>query len=154
MNLTEEDIDMCQRAFAEMDEDGVGAIRGQDLKIALEKIGFKPSENELYKIISEVEETNTGLIRFSDFLGVYWKFKYSNQDDDDQDTIDAFVAMGGNPDKTGSISTEKLVQIIKSEFELTIDIESLIRDVDKDSSGQIEFGEFKDLLKTSYANDE
>lgn len=88
MNLNEEDIDMCQRAFAEMDEviffnikkDGVGAIRGQDLKIALEKIGFKPSENELYKIISEVEETNTGLIRFSDFLGVYWKFKYSNQD--------------------------------------------------------------------------
>lgn len=51
--------------------------------------------------------------------------------------------MGGNPDKSGSviklyyiqISTEKLVQIIKSEFELTIDIESLIRDVDKDNSG-------------------
>lgn len=48
------------------------------MKIALERIGFNPSENELYKMISEVDENNTGLIRFSDFLGIYWKFKYAN----------------------------------------------------------------------------
>jgi hypothetical protein len=31
-------------------------------------------------MISEVDETNTGLIRFSDFLGIYWKHKYANLD--------------------------------------------------------------------------
>jgi hypothetical protein len=63
-------------------------------------------------MISEVDDSNSGLIRFSDFLGIYWKHKYSNMEgiiyitiiilknyirsiDDDQDTIDAFVAMGG-----------------------------------------------------------
>ncbi|KAM3146342.1 hypothetical protein pb186bvf_001687 [Paramecium bursaria] len=153
MNLTEDDIEKCQAAFADLDEDGIGAIRGQDLKIALERIGFHPSENELYKIISEVEENNTGLIRFSDFLGVFWKFKYSNQEDDDQDTLDAFVAMGGNEDKSGHVDSKLLVKIIKQEFELTIDIESLIREIDTDNSGKIEYSEFKDLLKTSYAND-
>lgn len=34
--------------------------------------------------------------------------------------------MGGNPDKTGVIKKEKLIDVIKNEFELTIDIEELI----------------------------
>ena len=37
-------------------------------------------------------------------------------------SVDAFIALGGNADKTGEISTEKLRGIIK-DFGLTIDIE-------------------------------
>ena len=37
--------------------------------------------------------------------------------------VDAFVALGGQPDKSGSIRAEVLVDIIKSDFELTIDME-------------------------------
>ena len=40
-----------------------------------------------------------------------------------------------------------LVRIIKVDFGLTIDIEALIDSVDKDGSGEIEFGEFKELLR-------
>ena len=36
--------------------------------------------------------------------------------------VDAFIALGGNADKTGEISTEKLRSIIK-DFGLTIDID-------------------------------
>jgi len=36
--------------------------------------------------------------------------------------LDAFVALGGQPDKEGSVSKETLIQIIKLEFELTIDM--------------------------------
>lgn len=36
--------------------------------------------------------------------------------------LDAFVALGGQPDKDGFISKEVLVEIIKAEFELTIDM--------------------------------
>ncbi len=36
---------------------------------------------------------------------------------------------------------------------MTIDIESLIKEIDQDGSGEIEFDEFKSLLKTSYANE-
>ena len=42
---------------------------------------------------------------------------------------------------------------------MTIDIENLIkyyhniREIDEDGSGQIEFGEFKTLLKTSYGQE-
>jgi len=67
--------------------------------------------------------------------------------------IDAFVAMGGNVDTSGHVNAELLIEIIKKEFELTIDIEGLIKEVDTDNSGKIEFDEFKELLKTNYLQD-
>ena len=57
--------------------------------------------------------------------------------------------MGGLPDKEGYIDAEKLIRIIKNEFEMTIDIEKLIQDIDEDGSGQIEYDEFKNLLSSS-----
>ena len=39
--------------------------------------------------------------------------------------MDAFVALGGEPNKEGTISKKDLIQIIKIEFELTIDMEVL-----------------------------
>lgn len=66
----------------------------------------------------------------------------------EEDTIDAFVAMGGNADKTGEVIAEKLISIIK-EFQMTIDIEKLIKDVDVDNSGEIDYEEFESLLNNS-----
>ena len=61
--------------------------------------------------------------------------------------VDAFIALGGNADKTGEISTEKLRSIIK-DFGLTIDIERLIREVDTDHSGYIDYQEFAVMMKS------
>ena len=40
--------------------------------------------------------------------------------------MDAFVALGGQTDKDGAIDASRLIDIIKHEFEMTIDIEKLI----------------------------
>jgi len=37
-----------------------------------------PSDNDLYKMISEVDEKNTGFIKFNEFLSIYYKYKYAN----------------------------------------------------------------------------
>lgn len=68
------------------------------------------------------------------------------QFDDESDLIDAYVACGGNADKSGCVSADMLIKIIKHDFGLTIDIEELIRAIDTDGSGEIEFEEFKTLL--------
>lgn len=71
--------------------------------------------------------------------------------------VDAFVAMGGNPDKSGYVDASKLIKIIKDEFKMTIDIEvqctfkrniyqRLIAEMDSDKSAKIEYEEFKSLL--------
>ena len=54
--------------------------------------------------------------------------------------------MGGEPDGGGCIDADALIHTIKNEFEMTIDIEALIQEVDEDGSGEIEFDEFKELL--------
>ena len=51
--------------------------------------------------------------------------------------------MGGQADGDGSIDADKLIDIIKNEFEMTINIEELIKEIDEDGSGEIEFDEFK-----------
>ena len=54
--------------------------------------------------------------------------------------------MGGQPDGEGSIDADTLINTIKNEFQMTIDIEKLIEEIDEDGSGEIEFDEFKALL--------
>ena len=67
----------------------------------------------------------------------------------EEDTLDAFVAMGGMANGDGYIDADKLIRIIKHEFEMTIDIEKLIQDIDEDGSGKIEYDEFRNLLSSS-----
>ena len=57
--------------------------------------------------------------------------------------------MGGETDGGGFIDAEKLIRIIKDEFQMTIDIEKLIADIDEDGSGEIEYDEFRNLLSSS-----
>ena len=44
--------------------------------------------------------------------------------------MEAFVAMGGSMDKTGNVDSAKLINIVKGEFKMTIDIERLINEID------------------------
>lgn len=39
--------------------------------------------------------------------------------------VNAFVAMGGNPDRSGIVRKDTIINLIKNEFELTFDIEEL-----------------------------
>ena len=95
-------------------------------------------------MINEVDQRNTGKIEFYEFLRIYEK--YQDSEEDEQDMIDAFVAMGGNADKTGEIDSQKLIDIITHQFKMTINIEELIREIDENEDGTLQYDEFKQLL--------
>jgi hypothetical protein len=40
--------------------------------------------------------------------------------------VDAFVAMGGNADRSGYVSKETIINIIKNEFELSYNMEAFL----------------------------
>ena len=53
----------------------------------------------------------------------YKEYQLSNDHEGDADEyLDAFVALGGDADKTGTIHKNTLIEIIKIEFELTIEM--------------------------------
>lgn len=80
-------------------------------------------------MLNEVDDDGSGGIEFPEFLKVIdsQKAKLAS-DHDESDMIDAFVAMGGGADRSGNVEAEKLRRTIKA-FELTIDIERLIKEV-------------------------
>eukprot|EP01017_Pseudomicrothorax_dubius_P010092 TRINITY_DN13563_c0_g1_i2.p1 TRINITY_DN13563_c0_g1~~TRINITY_DN13563_c0_g1_i2.p1 ORF type:complete len:104 (+),score=39.43 TRINITY_DN13563_c0_g1_i2:102-413(+) len=95
-------------------------------------------DNEFYKMLSDLE-VNSSQINFEDFLRIFSRLKKANMDEDDQDTLAAFVAVGGEDNGDGYVDAGKLIEIIKKEFELTVDIEKMIETIDEDRSGKIEF---------------
>lgn len=147
MVLTQEEIDGCREAFLAFDKDRSGTIDVWELRQALEAMGQAPSEDELFQMISEVDDNMSGSIDFGEFLKVVERQKERVESfDDGQDLIDAFVACGGNADKSGKVKGDALVKIIKEDYGFTIDIEELIEKIDMSGSGAIDFEEFSALL--------
>ena len=67
----------------------------------------------------------------------------------EEDTIMAFVAVGGYVDAdgkpAGEVSAEKIRKVVE-QFKLTIDIEKLLAEADTDGSGFVDYDEFKEML--------
>ena len=139
----------CLEAFMKFDKTGTGQVSSGQVQGVLEMMNIKITENELFKMITEIDPENTGLIMYSEF-----KPKIVDREiqrlmgSDEVELLDAFVAMGGKPDGEGSIDARKLIKTIKNDFAMTIDIEKLIAEIDEDGSGEIEFEEFKALLQS------
>ncbi|DAZ93798.1 TPA: hypothetical protein N0F65_009920 [Lagenidium giganteum] len=145
--LTQEEIDACRESFVHFDKDGSGTIDKYELAKVLEAMGQKPTDEELFQMIAEVDNDHSGEIEFAEFLKVIEAQKIrAAQYDDESDFIDAFVACGGNPDKSGHVERKMLVQLIKKDFGLPIDIDRMIDELDTDGSGELEYDEFKNLL--------
>eukprot|EP00824_Muranothrix_gubernata_P008490 TRINITY_DN20928_c0_g1_i1.p1 TRINITY_DN20928_c0_g1~~TRINITY_DN20928_c0_g1_i1.p1 ORF type:complete len:164 (+),score=40.30 TRINITY_DN20928_c0_g1_i1:23-493(+) len=147
--LTPEELEKCKEAFDAFDKDTSGGIDPEELRTVLKFMGQEPSEEEIYRMISEVDEGNTGTITWESFRAMIEKQKLEKGGDDESDTLDAYVAMGGNPDGSGCVEAQRLIHVIKNEFGMTIDIEKLIQEVDTDGSGEIEYDEFKTLLSST-----
>uniref|UniRef100_A0A7S0RM74 EF-hand domain-containing protein n=1 Tax=Chlamydomonas leiostraca TaxID=1034604 RepID=A0A7S0RM74_9CHLO len=144
--LNEEELEMCRKAFQLFDKDGSGTIDVKELKTALTALGQQPTDEELFVMISQVDEDGSKEIEFQEFIhAIQINKAMSEKNSNEQETIDAFVALGGNADKTGKIPADRLREIIE-EFELTLNVDKFIAEVDKDASGWIEFEEFRALL--------
>lgn len=105
-------------------------------------------------MISDVDPNNSGSITFFAFKELVLAKREQEKGTSDADLLDAYVAMGGDEDGGGCVDAEMLIKTIKGEFEMTIDIEALIAEVDEDGSGEIEFDEFKELLAGGRTGDD
>lgn len=121
-------------------------MQTEDLKQALEHLGERVSDTQVFRMIADVDPNNTGGLSFYDFKQLVMEKRENERGTSDADLMDAYVAMGGDQDGGGCVDADMLIKTIKEEFEMTIDIEALIAEVDEDGSGEIEFDEFKELL--------
>ena len=151
--ITEEEVareveDKCYKAFKEYDYEGSGGeVKVGQVRQVLDHMEIKMPDQEMYSIISEIDPTNTGLIQYSAFKQKVVQREIERRVEGDvSELLDAYVAMGGEADGGGCVDATTLIKTIKDEFQMTIDIEKLIEEIDEDGSGEIEFDEFKALL--------
>ena len=145
--VEEEVQQKCLEAFQAFDTEGTGEIQSGEVKLIIEMMGINMNDQELFKIISEIDPENTGQIKYSDFKPIIVEREVERiMGSDEEELLDAYVAMGGEADGGGCVDAAKLINTIKNEFQMTIDIEKLIEEIDEDGSGEIEFDEFKQLL--------
>ena len=144
--LTAEEETKCNDAFTAFDKDGSEDIDAEELRVVLTMMGIKVNEEKLQRMMCEASPGDPQHITKADFKRVIGKQRQSQSRSNQEDTLDAYVALGGNEDRSGHINAQQLVDIIKNQFEMTIDIEGLIAEVDEDHSGMIEYDEFMSLL--------
>ena len=107
------------------------------------------AEEELINIVGSEDTEKNRLINEEDFKKLVEEIKRRQNQQNEADTVLAYVAMGGQQDRGGFVDANKLIKIVKDDFEMTIDIEKLIQEIDEDGSGAIEYGEFNTLLNSS-----
>ena len=158
-NQQDQELDRLQEdkvwdAFMAFDYDRMGQMETSDLKNALEHLGEKVTEDEVFLMIANADPSNSGQLQYAQFKQLIQEKRENEGGSTEEELLEAFVAMGGQPDGDGFIDADKLIHTIKNEFEMTIDIENLILEIDEDGSGEIEFDEFKELLGGKGDDDE
>ena len=117
-DITKEIEDKCYKAFIDFDREGNGGqINSDQVAQVLEQMEVKMSDQEIYKLISEIDPENTGSINFSQFKQLIVLREVERlMGEDESELLDAFVAMGGDPDGEGCVDAKKLIRTIKEEF--------------------------------------
>jgi calmodulin len=130
----------ARKIFQEIDSNNSGGIDAMELRAALNMLGQHVSQNSVNELLKMT--ATDGFVAFKEF------YEFVNQERrdrlrvaEDEQTLEAFVACGGNPDKSGFIDGYQLIEVVK-QFGLTLDIDNLMEEVDRDGNGAIDFDEF------------
>ena len=140
--------------FLKYDTDHTDYMPAKDFKLAMEDLGDKINEKQCYNYMMKADPQNEGKISYESFKNLVLDKRASEKSSSTSELMDAFIALGGEEGGEGCVDADKLIQIIKHDFQMTIDIEALIREVDEDGSGEIEFDEFQELLGGKVGTDD
>merc|ERR1712216_941555 len=68
--LSDEQMDELREAFGLFDSDASGAIDVRELKAAMRALGFEVKNEELKKMVTDVDSDGSGQIEFVEFLAM------------------------------------------------------------------------------------
>eukprot|EP00162_Nutomonas_longa_P001885 comp12462_c0_seq1/m.16342 comp12462_c0_seq1/g.16342 ORF comp12462_c0_seq1/g.16342 comp12462_c0_seq1/m.16342 type:complete len:233 (-) comp12462_c0_seq1:554-1252(-) len=148
MFLTETEWEKARAAFEISDADGSGSIDIWELRDTLHRLGQDPTLEEVVEMVAAVDKEEKGVIDFEGFVQLLGSQKVllgKTKERDDSETLDAFVALGGNEDKTGVVKKEKLRDYIDM-FGLPILVDKLIGEMIPDGTGHVDYEQFKAMM--------
>merc|ERR1712080_105802 len=133
--LSEEQMDEIREAFNLFDGDQSGAIDVRELKAAMRALGFEVKNDELKKMITDIDNDGNGTIEFAEFLGMMtgkMGEKDSREDiekvfklfDDDSTSKISFKNLARVAEELGETNADEFYRIMKKKGNFLEDLSS------------------------------
>ena len=140
-SLEEDEKNKVKEIFELFDKNLDGGVDMKELKFILNSLDIYPNHDELSAMMAEADVANKGYINENDFKYIIAKQKKEYRDKLMKEAKDAFIALGGDPDLHTKISTGKIQEILRKEFELSEELEITLKKIAQDKE-DISFEDF------------
>eukprot|EP01025_Chloroclados_australasicus_P050992 TRINITY_DN592_c0_g1_i5.p1 TRINITY_DN592_c0_g1~~TRINITY_DN592_c0_g1_i5.p1 ORF type:complete len:345 (+),score=62.85 TRINITY_DN592_c0_g1_i5:148-1035(+) len=141
LNLPEEEIAGLKSIFQTIDTDKSGTITVEELREALRSKGQNIPDNELAGIMQNIDVDSNGVIDYEEFLAATLNISKLENDDN---LFKAFQHF--DKDSSGYITLDELQDALAN-LRKDVDLQSILKEVDKDGNGRIDYEEFCDMMR-------
>ncbi|XP_050366384.1 calcium-dependent protein kinase 11-like [Argentina anserina] len=140
--LSEEEIGGLKELFKMIDTDNSGTITFEELKVGLKKVGSDLMESEIKSLMEAADIDNSGTIDYGEFLAATL---HMNKMEREENLIAAFSFF--DKDASGYITIDELQQACKDFGLGDVHLDDMIKEIDQDNDGRIDYGEFVAMMK-------
>ncbi|RYR63943.1 hypothetical protein Ahy_A03g010110 isoform A [Arachis hypogaea] len=141
-SLSEEEIAGLREMFQAMDTDNSGAITFDELKAGLRRYGSTLKDTEIRDLMEAADVDNSGTIDYGEFIAATI---HLNKLEREEHLIAAFRYF--DKDGSGYITVDELQQACIEHNMTDVFLEDIIREVDQDNDGRIDYGEFAAMMQ-------
>ncbi|WZZ01036.1 hypothetical protein YC2023_073364 [Brassica napus] len=145
--LSEEEIGGLKEMFKMIDTDDSGTITFEELKDSMKRVGSELMESEIQELLHAADVDESGTIDYGEFLAATI---HLNKLEREENLVAAFSFF--DKDASGYITIDELQQAWK-EFGINDShLDEMIKDIDQDNDGQIDYGEFVAMMRKGNGN--
>jgi calcium-dependent protein kinase len=146
-NLSEEEIAGLKQMFKMIDTDNSGQITFEELKSGLERVGANLKESEIYDLMQAADVDNSGTIDYGEFVAATLHLNKAGKEDH---LFAAFTYF--DKDGSGYITPDELQQACEEFGIEDARLEDMIKEVDQDNDGRIDYNEFVAMMQKGNAS--
>lgn len=141
-SLSEEEIAGLKEMFLSMDTDNSGAITFEELKAGLARYGSNLKDTEIRDLMEAADIDKSGTIDYGEFIAATI---HLNKLEREEHLVQAFQYF--DKDGSGSITIDELQQACAEQGLNDLYLEDIIREVDQNNDGTIDYGEFVAMMR-------
>ncbi|KAG5402802.1 hypothetical protein IGI04_008921 [Brassica rapa subsp. trilocularis] len=141
-SLSEEEIAGLKEMFNMIDADKSGQITFEELKAGLKRVGANLKESEILDLMQAADVDNSGTIDYKEFIAATLHLNKIEREDH---LFAAFTYF--DKDGSGYITPDELQQACEEFGVEDVRIEEMMRDVDQDNDGRIDYNEFVAMMQ-------
>ncbi|KAF3586117.1 hypothetical protein F2Q69_00032014 [Brassica cretica] len=141
-SLSEEEIAGLKEMFKMIDADNSGQITFEELKAGLKRVGANLKESEILDLMQAADVDNSGTIDYKEFIAATL---HLNKIEKEDHLFAAFSYF--DKDGSGFITPDELQHACEEFGVEDARIEEMMRDVDQDKDGRIDYNEFVAMMQ-------